>query len=249
MQLTSIHQLRIKPQTSGTPAISGLTVGTTGINIVSGGTLELISSGSIALSINANQAATFTGQLFSTTFDLTAGATISVDCNEANSFDVTLGAAANAFQTPTNLKDGARYVFIIRQDGTGGRTATFSAAYIFPNGTTPNLSSGISEVDILDAVSDGTSLYCSMRTNNVKTKKVEQLTVSGLAVTLSETPVDGTAVEIALVGGVHQVHKSWDGTTYDYDVSGTTVDFDDTGGTSGAVVNGNKVLAIYEYEA
>jgi hypothetical protein len=215
--------------------------------------------GTEAFRLDSSQDATFAanvqinGQAWSTAdSSLTTGATVSaIDFNASNVFDLTLtNAAANAFPTPTNMKDGATYIFIIRQSATGGDSATFPATFVFPNGVAPNLSTGANEVDVLSGVSDGTNIYCDILTNNVLTRKVEVLTVSGSEdVTLSETPADETAVQVWLRGGVHQVHKSWDGTTYDYDVSGTTVDFDDGGGTTGDVTTSDEVIVAYDYEA
>jgi hypothetical protein len=63
---------------------------------------------------------------------------------------------------PTNLLPGASYTFILTQDGTGGRTLSFGTSYLWPGGITGSLSTGANDVDILSAITDGTSLYCSL---------------------------------------------------------------------------------------
>tara|TARA_Y100000593_G_C4294644_1_gene330000 strand:+ start:1303 stop:1857 length:555 start_codon:yes stop_codon:yes gene_type:complete len=82
------------------------------------------------------------------------------------------GAASNMFSlamtgsqhlaNPINLLPGASYTFIFTQDGTGGRTLSYGTSYKWPGGITGSLSSGANEVDILSAITDGTSLYCSL---------------------------------------------------------------------------------------
>lgn len=67
----------------------------------------------------------------------------------------TLGA-------PTNLKDGATYIWIFTQDVVGTRTLAFNAVFLFPAGDTPILSTPAASVDILTGVSDGTNVFCTL---------------------------------------------------------------------------------------
>lgn len=75
----------------------------------------------------------------------------------------------------------------------------------------------------------------------------ELLTVAGLAVTLTSTPATSSDVMLFVRNGSWLVSKDDDATAnlYDYAIAGTAVDFDDTAGTSGDVINGDEVLALY----
>lgn len=101
------------------------------------------------------------GQGFSSTNTLSAIATIATDCDLGNVHSVTL-SGAHTLGAPTNLKDGATYIWIITQSGAGGDTLAYNAVFKFPGGTAPVLSTGANEVDILTGVSDGTNVYCSL---------------------------------------------------------------------------------------
>ncbi len=68
----------------------------------------------------------------------------------------TLGA-------PTNLKDGATYILIVKQDATGSRALAFNAVYKFAGGEAPTLSAAADAVDILTFVSDSTNMYGVMQ--------------------------------------------------------------------------------------
>lgn len=59
---------------------------------------------------------------------------------------------------PTNQVAGATYLFIFVQDSTP-RTLAFNAAYKFPGGTAPTVSTGSGAVDVISFVSDGTNMY------------------------------------------------------------------------------------------
>jgi len=95
---------------------------------------------------------------------LTDAATISWDLDENQVAEVTLGAN-RTLGAPTNMKDGGTYILRIKQDATGTRTLTFNAAYKFPEGIAPVLSSGANDIDIMSCMSDGTNMYCSVLNN------------------------------------------------------------------------------------
>lgn len=102
------------------------------------------------------------GQGWSDTATLTDAATIAVDCNNGNVFTVTLGGN-RTLGAPSNLKNGATYVFIIKQPASGGpRTLAYNAVYKFPGGNDPVISTGANDVDVMSCVSDGTNLYCTV---------------------------------------------------------------------------------------
>jgi hypothetical protein len=85
-------------------------------------------------------------------------------------WDVALGAMATvtltdnrALANPTHLVNGASYILMVKQDGTGNRTLSFGSAYKFPGGTDPTLSGSANAVDIIAFLSDGTSVYGSIQ--------------------------------------------------------------------------------------
>lgn len=91
---------------------------------------------------------------------------------ETITWDTALGAFAEVTLTdnrtlanPTNLINGASYILLIKQDGTGGRTLSFGSAYKFPGGIDPTLSTAANAVDIIAFLSDGTNLYGSFQGN------------------------------------------------------------------------------------
>lgn len=100
------------------------------------------------------------GQGYSSTDTLTDGATINTNCNNGNVHSVTL-AGNRTLANPTNLKNGATYIWIIKQDATGSRELSFGNVFKFPGGTAPTLSTGANAVDIITAVSDGTNLFAN----------------------------------------------------------------------------------------
>ena len=101
------------------------------------------------------------GQVYAPYNTLTDGATITPDFNDSNNMVVTL-AGNRTMANPSNLKDGASYTIIVKQDATGGRVITsFGTAYKWAGGTAPTLSTTANAVDILTFISDGTNLYGS----------------------------------------------------------------------------------------
>jgi len=100
------------------------------------------------------------GQVYAPYNTLTDGATITPDFNDSNNMVVTL-AGNRTMANPSNLKDGASYTIIVKQDATGSRTLSFGTAFKWAGGTAPTLSTGANAVDILTFVSDGTNLYGS----------------------------------------------------------------------------------------
>jgi hypothetical protein len=89
---------------------------------------------------------------------LTDAATIAWDAESNQVASVTL-TDNRTLGAPTNLVDGATYILIVKQDGTGGRTLAYNAVFKFPGASAPTLSTGINDVDILTFISDGTNMY------------------------------------------------------------------------------------------
>lgn len=59
---------------------------------------------------------------------LVDAASIALDASQGDVFIVTLGGN-RTLAAPTNPKGGQRFTLIVKQDGTGGRTLAFDAAY------------------------------------------------------------------------------------------------------------------------
>ncbi len=105
---------------------------------------------------------TVQGQAYSEMNTLVDETTIATNCALGNVHEVTL-TDNRTLGAPTNLKDGATYIWIITQDGGGTNTLAYNAVFLFPGGTAPVLSTGGGDIDILTGVSNGTDIYCSMQ--------------------------------------------------------------------------------------
>jgi len=88
---------------------------------------------------------------------LTDAASISWDLSQNQVASVTL-TDNRTLSNPTNKVDGAVYILIVKQDGTGSRTLSFDSDYKFAGGTAPTLTTTASKADILTFVCDGTNM-------------------------------------------------------------------------------------------
>lgn len=92
---------------------------------------------------------------------LTDAATVTTDgiANPGNVFKVTLGGN-RTFSTPTNLPAGA-YTYLLTQDATGSRTATWwaGAVWLGTSGAAPTLSTAAAKTDAVSMLWDGTTAY------------------------------------------------------------------------------------------
>lgn len=88
--------------------------------------------------------------------DLAASGAISVDMAAGLNFKHTLTGNV-AYGAPANVRDGQAGKIEIKQDATGGRTATWHASWVFAGGVDPTLSTGANARDVLSFVglSDG----------------------------------------------------------------------------------------------
>jgi hypothetical protein len=92
---------------------------------------------------------------------LTSSASITVNCALGTVFTVTL--AHNTTFTLTNFNSGQSVAIKIKQDGTGGRTATFTGVK-FVNGFN-DLSTGADRIDFVSIFNDGTDLLGAINLN------------------------------------------------------------------------------------
>jgi hypothetical protein len=87
------------------------------------------------------------------------GATIPWNLDRQMIATVTL-EGNRTLSSPTNIRAGGTYYLRVIQDGTGSRTLAYGAAFLWPGGIAPTLSTGAGAEDILTFVSfDGTNLY------------------------------------------------------------------------------------------
>lgn len=125
-------------------------------NIMRVGVYDPAGIGEQVVGLAAVQA--MTGQKTFTEATLTDAANIAWNLNTAQAAKVTL-AGNRTLDNPTNMKAGGTYILRVIQDGAGSRTLAYGAAYKWPGGTAPTLSTGGGAVDILTFLSDGTSMF------------------------------------------------------------------------------------------
>ena len=89
---------------------------------------------------------------------LTDGATIDWNLALNQVAKVTL-AGNRSMNAPTNQVDGAVYILTVTQDATGTRTLSWNAAFKFPGGVAPTLTSTGLKSDILTFLSNGTFMF------------------------------------------------------------------------------------------
>lgn len=91
---------------------------------------------------------TFTAAQRTTIVSLTDAASIAMDMDDGNDFEVTLGGN-RTLANPSNLTAGQSGSIRVIQDGAGSRTLTFGTYWKFANATAPTLSTDPGAVDIL----------------------------------------------------------------------------------------------------
>jgi hypothetical protein len=93
---------------------------------------------------------------------LTDAATVSWDASLSNVFRLTLNTAGanRAVGAPSNLRVGT-YILEVIQDGSGNRTITWNAAFKWPAGVAPVLSTSAGAKDIISFYCDGTNMIGS----------------------------------------------------------------------------------------
>lgn len=89
---------------------------------------------------------------------LTDAASIAWDASQNQVASVTL-TASRTLANPTNMVNGAVYILIVKQNGTGGWTLSYGANYKWPSAATPTVAPGANATSILTFVSDGTNMY------------------------------------------------------------------------------------------
>jgi hypothetical protein len=94
-----------------------------------------------------------------------SGAAKTIDWNDSNEQLLTL--TDNVTLTLSNPGDGGRYVLVLLQDGTGGRTVTWPAAVKWPAGSTPTITATASRYDIVTLIYlSGAGIYLASINQN-----------------------------------------------------------------------------------
>ncbi len=99
----------------------------------------------------------------------TVSANANVNLTLGNIFDITLGANVTlTFTNPPASTFSQPATIILRQDGTGNRTATFTGA-LYTDGQLPQLSTGANDIDVLTffTLNSGTSWFGTFAMANV----------------------------------------------------------------------------------
>ena len=137
-----------------------------GYGIVTTATDELNIGGNIIGSMTAADRYTkFVGQTYGDLYTQADGATITPDFTNGNTQTVELGDN-RAIANPTNIKVGATYIIILKQDATGSRTVTWGTNYKFPGGSAPTLTTTGNQADVITLIAYSASvLMCSSTLN------------------------------------------------------------------------------------
>jgi hypothetical protein len=96
-------------------------------------------------------------------------ANANIDLSQGNLFDITLQANITlTFTNPPGSGFSQPATIILRQDGTGNRTATFTGA-LYTDGQLPQLSTGANDIDVLTffTIDQGTSWFGTFAMANV----------------------------------------------------------------------------------
>ena len=139
----------------------------------SSGSQALVSNGSGALSWSTTGDATlandntWTGAQRGQVTGLTSSANITIDMSTTNNHSVTL-AHNTQFENPSNQVAGQSGSIFITQDGTGSRTAAWTANWKWKGGTAPTLSTTAAAVDRIDYIIAASGSVHAVATLDVK---------------------------------------------------------------------------------
>lgn len=141
------------------------------ITIDHGGPLQTFGSDSNGLTANTVPLVTTTGTVTLTNKTLTnptvtnytetlyaANTGTAITVSLANGTVQQLTLTGNATITMPTAAAGKSFIIMLKQDGTGSRTVTWSTV-VWPGGTAPTITSTASKQDIYSFFSDGTNWY------------------------------------------------------------------------------------------
>ena len=141
---------------ASTGVVSSSTANTFGVYMSSNTSadFEVVGSGTSTLRTNLNVTGNMEvdGQAWGDLYDggtIADGATYTPDWNNGNVQKIVIATgAAITIANGSNLNNGATYILIIEQAGTGG-TVTWGGKYKFPAATAPTLTSGAGKADVI----------------------------------------------------------------------------------------------------
>jgi hypothetical protein len=126
-----------------------------------------ISGGSVTATIDNSTLEAYKETI--TTVGTVSASTYNIDTSLSNIFDITLGNNVTfTFTNPPSSGYSRPVVVVLRQDGSGNRTATFTGA-LYTEGQLPTLSTGANDIDVLTffTVNAGTSWFGTFAMANV----------------------------------------------------------------------------------
>lgn len=145
--------------TSGAFALTLTLTAITSVTLPTSGTLATL-TGTETLSGKTVEAAIFTNGYTEEVVTADTGTAYTVDLANGSVQNLTLtGSCVFTFPTATA---GRSFLLILRQDATGGRTATWPTVtniVRWPSGTAPTLTSTSSQVDVFAFTADGTRWF------------------------------------------------------------------------------------------
>lgn len=123
-----------------------------------GGTLTTSASIEVGgnVSVGGQAFPTQTGSLALT------GSSLTTDLNNSNVHFHTLTTGGLSLSTASNQQPGGSYIWIIRQDGTGGHGLTFDSNFFTVIGNNSTIVTGANKTSILSGISDGSSIYLAI---------------------------------------------------------------------------------------
>jgi hypothetical protein len=109
----------------------------------------------LATSADASAKLVIAGQYFSPeVVDTMASGAATINWDTGTEHILTL--TGNVTLTFSNPKSGGRYVLLVKQDGTGGRTVTWPSVVRWPGGTAPTLTATANRTDLVTFLYSGT---------------------------------------------------------------------------------------------
>ena len=104
--------------------------------------------------INVGGNISFTGQSSNRVYNAGSGTTVTLNFNNGAIQTITL-TGTTTLNTPTNIKDGATYTLIVKQDSVGSKLINWSSSnFKWENGTAPILTTTANGVDLITFISD-----------------------------------------------------------------------------------------------
>ena len=123
---------------------------------------------------------------------LVDGANIALDASQGDVFVVTLGGN-RTLSAPTNPKGGQRFTLIVNQDGVGGRTLTFDAAYTDVSAVSLNsTASGVTVLQFVTVVSSAGAYTHSCVSASTQAFQLSKIKTGVITITAASSSATAT---------------------------------------------------------